>query len=47
MLEERDKLGPDVLQVGEKILMQIDGQKDVSVPKIEGMIDFLEVKFDN
>lgn len=38
---------PDVIGQGEKILIQLEGQKDVSVPKMESMISQLNVTFDS
>jgi len=41
MLEEKTpgKGGGDVIATGEKILLQLDGQKDVTLPKINGLVD--------
>ena len=36
----------DIIQSGEKILMQLDGQKDVSLPKIENYMSQLNIEFD-
>ncbi len=40
------KGGKDILESGDKILIQLEGQKDVSLSKIEGFMSKLEVVFD-
>ncbi len=47
MLEKKNKGGAeDFIDIGSNIVAQLIGQKSVSVAKVEGIIQHLEVKFD-
>lgn len=47
MLEKKTKSGAeDFMETGENILSQLAGHKDVSVTKVETIIQELDVKFD-